>query len=246
MNLRRIKNMFYIRKQNHAAFALRVAEAYTSKASAIRAWPGELLRWILLFPPLWVLTRPKIHGSEQFTGNGPYIFVANHTSHLDTPLLLAALPLRLRLRLRAAAAADYFFTSWWKGALVTMLFNAFSFERRGFVGLHCARQLLKDGYSVLLFPEGTRSKDGQLQPFKCGIGRLALATHVCVVPVWIEGAHAAMPKGAHLAHKHLVEIRFGAPLQFEQGLDQASVVAAIEQQVRALAPIAPQSDNKGG
>jgi 1-acyl-sn-glycerol-3-phosphate acyltransferase len=237
--------MSNMRKQNHAAFALKIAESYTRKTSVIRPWPGELLRWIVLFPPLWALTRPRIYGSEQFTGNGPYIFAANHTSHLDTPLLLAALPLRLRLQLRAAAAADYFFTSWWKGTLVTLLFNAFSFERKGFAGLHCARRLLKDGYSVLLFPEGTRSKDGRLQPFKCGIGRLVLATHVCVVPVWIEGAHTAMPKGARLAHRHQVEIRFGTPLQFAQGLDQASVVAAIEEQVRALAPMAPLADNKG-
>jgi len=234
--------MVNMRKQNHAAFAPRRADSYTSKTSVMRVWPGELLRWIVLFPPLWALTRPRIHGSEQLTGNGPYIFAANHSSHLDTLLLLAALPLRLRLRLRAAAAADYFFTSWWKGALVKMLFNAFLFERRSFVGLSCAQRLLKDGYSVLLFPEGTRSKDGQLQPFKCGIGRLALATQVGVVPVWIEGAHAAMPKGARLAHSHQVEIRFGAPVQFARGLDQASVVTAIEQQVRALAPLA---DNKG-
>jgi 1-acyl-sn-glycerol-3-phosphate acyltransferase len=244
MNLKRIENMFHMRKQNHDAFELRGAETYTGNTSVIRAWPGEVLRWIVLFPPLLALTRPRIYGREKLTGNGPYIFVANHSSHLDTPLLLAALPLRLRLRLRCAAAADYFFTCWWKSTLVTIVCNAFSFERKGFIGLQNARQLLKDGYSVLLFPEGTRSRNGQLQPFKCGIGRLALATHICVVPVWIEGAHAAMPKGAHLAHRHQVEIRFGAPLQFAQGLDQARVVSAIEQQVRALAPVAPLADNK--
>ena len=234
--------MFNKRKQDHAAFAPSITKRYTSKTPAMRAWSGELLRWTMLFPPLWALTRPSIQGCVQFAGNRPYIFVANHTSHLDTPLLLAALPLRLRLRLRAAAAADYFFTSRWKGTLVTLLFNAFPFERRGFGGLSCAQRLLEDGYSVLLFPEGTRSKDGQLHPFKCGIGRLALATQVCVVPVWIEGAHAAMPKGVCLARPHHVEIRFGAPLQFPPGLDQASVVSAIEQQVRALAPLA---GNKG-
>ncbi len=237
--------MFNMRRQNLAVFAFRKAEHHTGQTLFTKAWIGELLRWIVLFPHLSTLTRPRIYGSEQLTGNGPYIFVANHSSHLDTPLLLAALPLRLRLRLRAAAAADYFFTSWWKGTLVKLLCNAFPFERRSFVGLNSAQQLLKDGYSVLLFPEGTRSKDGQLQPFKCGIGRLVLATHVCVVPVWIEGAYSAMPKGARLAHRHQVEIRFGTPLQFAQGLDQAIIVSAIEQQVRALAPVAPLAENKG-
>ncbi|MDQ2903102.1 MAG: 1-acyl-sn-glycerol-3-phosphate acyltransferase [Chloroflexota bacterium] len=234
--------MLNMREQHHADFAPGRAEHYTGKTAVIKAWPGELLRWLVLFPPLRALTHLRIHGSEQLTGNGPYIFATNHSSHLDTPLLLAALPLRLRLRLRTAAAADYFFSTWWKGTLVKLLFNAFSFERRGLGGLHYAQRLLKEGYSVLLFPEGTRSKDGQLQPFKCGIGWLALTTQVCIVPVWIEGARAAMPKGTHLVHRHQVEIRFGAPLQFAQDLDQASVVATIEQQVRALAPLA---DNKG-
>lgn len=233
--------MFIMRKQHYAAFAPSSTGHSTDQTSVMPAWLGELLRWIVLFPPLWALTHPSIQGREQLTDNGPYIFAVNHSSHLDTPLLLAALPLRLRLRLRAAAAADYFFTNWWKGQLVTLLFNAFQFERRGFAGLSRARQLLSEGYSLLLFPEGTRSRDGQLQPFKRGIGRLALATHVRVVPVWIEGAHAAMPKGTCLARPHHVQIRFGAPLQFSQDLDQACVVATIEQQVRALAPLA---DNK--
>ncbi|SRR5579883_885307 len=233
--------MLNMKEQNHAAFAPSRTESDAGHISIRSTWPGELLRWIVLFPPLWALTRPSIHGSRQFTGNGPYIFTANHTSHLDTPLLLAALPLRLRLRLRAAAAADYFFTSWWKVPFVKLLFNAFPFERRGSAGLSRAQQLLKEGYSVLIFPEGTRSKDGKLQPFKDGIGRLVLATHVSVVPVWIEGAYAAMPKGTRLVHPYRVWIRFGTPLRFPQDLDQASVVAMIEQQVRALAPPA---DNK--
>ncbi len=236
--------MLHVRKQHYTAFATEIPESYPGHISVMRAWIGEFLRRVALFPPLWALTHPRIYGSEQLTGNGPYIFAANHSSHLDTLLLLAALPLRLRLRLRVAAAADYFFTNWWKGKLVSTLFNAFSFERKGLGGLHYAQRLLKYGYSILLFPEGTRSKDGRLQPFKCGIGRLALTTHVCVVPVWIEGAHAAMPKGARFVHSHQVEIRFGAPLQFAQDLDQASVVATIEQQIRALATIASLATNK--
>ncbi len=237
--------MSTIEKEDHAAFVVKIAGNCISKALCIRAWGGELLHWIVLFPPLWLLTHLRIHGREQIKGNGPYIFVANHTSHLDAPLLLAALPFRLRLRLHTAAATDYFFRSWWKGMLVKMLCNAFSFERRGSTGLYRAQQLLKNGHSILLFPEGTRSKDGQIHPFKCGIGKLILSTHVCVIPVWIEGAHLALLKGAHLTRYHQVEIKFGAPLQFVQGLEQASVVNAIEQQVRALAPLASLTDNKG-
>jgi 1-acyl-sn-glycerol-3-phosphate acyltransferase len=237
--------MLFTEKQNYAVFASGIVDHCIRKISVIRSWPGELLRWIVLFPPLWVLTRPRIYGGEQLAANGPYIFAANHTSHLDAPLILAALPLRVRLHLRTAAAADYFFTSWWKSTLAKTLFNAFSFERRSFAGLSRAQRLLKDGYNILLFPEGTRSKDGQLQPFKCGVGKLALATQASVVPVWIEGAYAAMPKGARLARRHRVEIRFGTPLQFAQDLDRMSVVAAIEQQIRALAPVASLVENKG-
>ena len=200
---------------------------------------GELLRSILLFPILWIFTRPRIRGIEHLAGQGPYIFAANHASHLDAPLLLAALPLRLRLRV--AAAADYFFTRRWKGMLVRILFNAFPFERKGIgsaASLIYAQQLLNNGYSILLFPEGTRTRDGHLQPFKRGIGRLALATSTAVIPIRIDGTYDALPKGSWLPCICRVTITFGAPLTFSPDSDLLSTVAVIEQQVRSLAPSA--------
>jgi len=203
----------------------------------ITTWLGEALRQILLFPALHLFVNLKVDGTDNLTCGGPYIFAANHASHLDTPSLLKALPLRLRLQVQVAAAADYFFTKRWKGVLTGILLNAFPFERRGpdrAAGLAQAEKVLSKGYSLLIFPEGTRSRDGQLQPFKWGVGKLAQTGSVRVIPTWIEGTFAALPKGSHWPRRHDVVIRFGSPLSFTPNSDPLHIVATIEQQVRAL------------
>jgi 1-acyl-sn-glycerol-3-phosphate acyltransferase len=199
----------------------------------------EALRCMTLFPLLRLLTAPAVAGIENIQGQGPYIFVANHSSHLDAPLILAVLPLHQRLQLRIAAAADYFFTKPWLAVFVTVLLNAFPIARKGAAcvnSLVAPAELLRQGYSILLFPEGTRSRDGRLRPFKSGVARLALAEKVCVVPIWIEGAYAAFPKGAKLPRPHKVVIRFGTPMYCTEGDTLPGVIAEIEHQVRALAP----------
>jgi 1-acyl-sn-glycerol-3-phosphate acyltransferase len=226
----------YMKKHYSLIFPAKSPGRPARRFSTIKNLIGEGLRRVGLFPPLWLLTRPVVYGHEQLTHNGPYIFVANHNSHMDAPLLLFALPPHLRLRLRVAAAADYFFSRRWKGTVVQILLNAFAFERKGLNGIWQAQQLLSEGQSILLFPEGTRSKDGRLQPFKNGIGKLILATQVPIVPVWIEGTHEAMPKGTFLAHPHRVTVRFGTPFQCAPDLEQAEIVATVEQAVRAMAP----------
>jgi 1-acyl-sn-glycerol-3-phosphate acyltransferase len=202
------------------------------------SWPGEALRRLLLFPALRLFAPIKVAGLENLQGNGPYIFAANHASHLDAPLLLAALPPRQRLRIRVAAAADYFFMRRWKAVLVTTVLNAFAFERRGpgcLDSLALCERLVRADHSLLIFPEGTRTRDGQLQPFKWGVGKLALATAAPVVPVWIEGTYTVLPKGAHWPRRRPVTVRFGAPMRFADHCAPDEVAAEIEQQVRALA-----------
>ncbi len=232
-----------MQKVSHVSSFHTTSERRWRRAGFLRLWLGELLRRLALFPLLRAFTGFRVEGREQLQGEGPYIFVANHSSHLDAPLLLAALPLQLRLRLRVAAAADYFFTLRWKGFLVTTLLNAFPFERRGpgcTESLQYAEQLLGSGCSVLLFPEGTRSLDGRLQPFKRGAGKLALATGACVVPAWIDGAYAALPKGARFPRRQHVTISFGASLRFAPQSQLPDIVAEIERGVRALAPAQAQ------
>ncbi len=198
---------------------------------------SEGLRRITLFPLLRMFVRIHSCGVENMTGTGPYIFAANHASHLDTPALLAALPLSLRLRVRVAAAADYFFTQRWKGALISLLLNAFSFERKGpgtSASLAQAQQLLRTGHSLLIFPEGTRTLDGRVQHFKCGVGKLAQEGTARVIPVWIEGTYAALPKGARWPRCQRVVIHFGAPLSFTRDTAPPMIAAAIEQAVKTL------------
>ena len=131
------------------------------------------------------------------------------------PSILRALPRRLRARVAVAAAADYFFRTRLLAVATPLLLNAFPFSREGSVRSsleHCG-DLADQGWSVLVYPEGTRSPDGRLQPFRTGIGLLATDLRVPVVPVGVEGTHAALPKGRRRPRRGPVTVRFGVPLQ---------------------------------
>jgi len=222
---------------NFSEWPKKVAEV--SNSGQKWAWLGESLRQKLIFPLLSLFTPLEVKGLEHLQDKGPFIFAVNHSSHLDTPLLLAALPSALRMQTRVAAAADYFFSSSWKGTLVSNLLNAFPFVRQGanrVDSLVLAQQLLNAGQNLVLFPEGTRTTDGKLQTFKWGVGWLATHSEAAVVPVWIEGTRAAMPKGARWPRRHSVLVSFGAPRRFLLASDSKQVAAEIERQVQNLSP----------
>ncbi|HVM14783.1 MAG TPA: lysophospholipid acyltransferase family protein [Egibacteraceae bacterium] len=172
-------------------------------------------RWVLR-PLVWRETRPRVEGLDRLDGlRGPVVFVANHSSHLDAPLLLGSLPLRWRERTAVGAAADYFFDARWRAAATAIAFNAFPVDRRG--GKKAAstvRQLLDDGWNLLLFPEGTRSPDGWMGTFRHGAARLCVERGVPIVPVALRGTHAAMPRGRSWAipGRPPVAVRFGCPV----------------------------------
>lgn len=214
------------------------ASTHPGTAETITVWLSEALRWLLLFPALRLFIRITTIGTDALIKGQPYVFAANHSSHLDAPTLLAALPLHLRLQVRVAAAADYFFTSYWKGMLVSLFLNAFAFERKG-TGRHAslahAQQLLVRGQSLLIFPEGTRTEDGQIRHFKQGVGILALKASAPVVPTWIGGTFAALPKGSYFPRCQQVVVKFGTPMRFAPDCDPAFIATEVERQVRALA-----------
>ena len=123
--------------------------------------------------------------------------VSNHSSHLDAPLLIGALPRQLARYVAAGAAADYFFDVWWRKGLTALFFNAFPVDRTGLRGKRgMATSLLDDGVPLLLFPEGTRSRTGEMGNFKPGAAALCISRDVPCLPVALVGASDAMPRGA--------------------------------------------------
>lgn len=171
------------------------------------------------------LVRFEVRGSVQGLNlldavEPPVMFVANHSSHLDAPLILTSLPRAWRDRTAVGAAADYFFDSWWRGMATALVFNAFPVERRGAQrSARDARRLLHTGWNLLVFPQGTRSRDGWITDFYPGAASLALAAKVPVIPVAISGSYQAMPRGRAwpAPGRPPVRIRFGRPVRGEPG-----------------------------
>jgi long-chain acyl-CoA synthetase len=203
--------------------------------------PARAVRPLLqraLFRALTRIAPARVLGTEIFRSvTGPVLIVANHSSHLDAPTVLKALPVRYRRRVALAAAADYFFARRWLGIAVGLLLNAFPFSRTTAVRPtleHCA-SLLDNGWSIILFPEGTRSPSGEMAPFKSGVGLLAVELGVPVIPMGLKGLHDVLPKGRTVPQKHEVIVRFGEPLRFEPGTAYEAAAEAVEHAVRGLA-----------
>jgi long-chain acyl-CoA synthetase len=198
----------------------------------------EVAQQVVVFPLLrWVCRPRRLEGAEWLEGlSGPVLLVANHTSHLDSVSVLAALPRRLRRRTRVAAAADYFFTRAWLGTFASLVLGAFPFHREGAVSASLATcgDLVDQGCSNLIFPEGTRSRDGGLAPFKPGIGLLARELGVPVVPVHLAGLHAVLPKGRRWPRPGPVRVSIGQPLRVAAELSNAEAAAQLEAAVRRL------------
>ena len=194
------------------------AWARTPAGRAARA----ALQAYALKPLIELETKPRVEGLDVLQGlRPPVIFVANHSSHLDAPLVLTSLPPAWRERTATGAAADYFFDVWWRAAATALVFNAFPVERSGGKGraTQLARKMLNDGWNLLVFPEGTRSKDGWVREFRLGAARLAVEHSVPVVPVALRGTYQAMPRGASWPAKGRkpVTVRFGRPLEPSAG-----------------------------
>jgi 1-acyl-sn-glycerol-3-phosphate acyltransferase len=193
------------------------AWARTTAAGVVRS---ALQRGVLK-PVTWSQTRPAVHGKEYLESvRGPAIFVANHSSHLDTPLILGALPPRITEKLAVGAAADYFFDSRAVAVATTLLFNAFPVERRASrKGRGLASELVDDGWSLLLYPEGSRTADGWLTTFKLGAAQLCAMKRIPAVPIALRGTFAAMPRGRSWPRpgRPRVTVRIGRPLHIAEG-----------------------------
>jgi 1-acyl-sn-glycerol-3-phosphate acyltransferase len=192
----------------------------------------------LLKPLVWRLATVTVLGRERLRGlNAPFVVVSNHTSHLDAPLILGALPRRLSRYIAAGAAADYFFDVWWRKGLTALFFNAFPVDRTGLRGRKgLATSLLDDGVPLLLFPEGTRSRTGEMGAFKPGAAALCISRDVPCLPIAIVGAAEAMPYGTNWPERGRppIHVVFGDPMRAEDGEIASEFSERIAKEVRSL------------
>jgi 1-acyl-sn-glycerol-3-phosphate acyltransferase len=167
----------------------------------------------------------------------PLIFAPNHHSHVDTALMFRAVPFTWRKRLVVAAAADYFFDKRWKATLSALSLNAIPIDREatGRRSADLIRDLIEDGWSLVIYPEGGRSPDGWGQDFKAGAAYLSSRTGAPVVPVFLDGTGSIFGKGMKRPKPGRSRVVFGTPLHPIDGESTRRFNARIHTAVTTLA-----------
>lgn len=183
----------------------------------------------------------KINGAEHLEGiNGPCVFIANHTSHLDTLLVHGVMPRAVRRQLYFGAAQDRWFVKGkkklelkpWYQSLV--LGNFPILRGGGARALSYAHWLLDNDQHVFLFPEGTRAMGDDLGEFKKGAALLALENNVPVVPLYLSGLQAIRPKGSREVRRGNAGVDVLEPIRFSPGSDAAAATELLQQRMNAV------------
>src|SRR5918993_2170233 len=220
-----------------------------------RAMPFRVLRSIALPGFLLPLTRIfawiKVEGQQNLPNvTDPVIFAANHQSHMDVPVILAALPGKWRRRVATAMAKEFFKAHFFPEGhsrgkravraleyyLSAACFNTFPLPQREAGArqtLRYAGDLINSGLSVLIFPEGKRTDHGEIARFRPGVGMMAARLGVRVIPVRLEGIDRVLHQTWKMAKPGPVKVIFGEPMQLS-GDDYVDLTAQVESAVRKL------------
>lgn len=214
-------------------------------------WVRTVLYHLLALPVTRLMCWVRVHGRERLRDlPGPALFVANHVTMVDHALILSALPLRFRHRLAIAMDGELLRgwrhpppgTGWLKSLgtralylFVVGLFAVFSLPKRsGFRrSFAFAGESVDRGASVLVFPEGVRTTDGNMKPFMSGIGLLASQLRLPVVPLRIDGLFALKRDKRHVARPGSVSITIGEPVRYDAGREPGDITRDLERRVQA-------------
>jgi long-chain acyl-CoA synthetase len=212
-----------------------------------------LVYYSLVWPATYLLAAPRIRGRENLHGvRGPVLVISNHVTYVDIGWILAALPAAFRHRLATAMRAERFVTMLkppkemnfferiserWSYFLVFSLFNVFPIPREsGFrQSFSFAGDLVDRNWNILIFPEGITTPNGELQPFRQGIGILAKQLNVPVVPIRLDGVYD-MKRANRILHKPgRVRVTIGPPVQFSPTMEPKEIAIALEDHIARLA-----------
>lgn len=197
----------------------------------------EVVQRAGLAPLLRLEVRLQVSGTDHLDAvEPPVIFIANHSSHLDTAVILDSLPVAWRRRTTIAAAADYFFDVWWRAVGSALVFNTFPLERKTGMSAQTIERLVDEDWNILFFPEGTRSPDGWARTFRPGAAYLAAGKKIPVVPIGVVGSFAAMPRGAGWVGKGrpIVRVRFGPAIHPGAGEEPRDLAKRLQESVARL------------
>jgi long-chain acyl-CoA synthetase len=226
---------------------------------AFPSWNRSPLAWFIrrISLPTWILPlglpfmKMKVEGLEHLRDiSGPVIFAANHQSHMDGPAIMMALPPRWRYRLAPAMAKEFFkahfnpdkytrkewFTNSLNYYLSCQFFNAFPLPQREIGTRQTLRyigEITADGYSILIFPEGKRTLDGQMNRFMPGVGMIASKLDVPVVPVRLDGLDKVLHTKMKFPKRGPVRVAFGTPMRLK-GDDYGALAKEVEEAVARL------------
>ena len=210
-----------------------------------RSPPARAVREAVLMgvlgPLMDLYTTRTVRGREHFEGlDAPVLFVANHSSHMDTPVILRALPRRFRRHTAVAAAADYFYAKRRLGWTVSLFFGTLPMARdgRGLDEDSTAHidKLFKAGWSLVMFAEGTRSRDGSVGKLRSGAAVLAAQYGLPLMPIHVTGTHEVMPVGRYwmrvpperpIPRRRPIDIRFGAAIHPESPEQRRDVMERV-------------------
>jgi long-chain acyl-CoA synthetase len=216
--------------------------------SALRIVVYYLLSW----PATMLMARPKIRGRENLKHlNGPLLFVANHVTQVDIGFILAALPMRFRHHLAVAMLGELLqemrcpprtmgflkrCREKMSYALVVSLFNVFPLpQKTGFrQSFAFAGESVDRGCSILVFPEGKRTQDGTLSPFRAGIGLLTANLNIPVVPIRIDGLFELKKAGKRVARPGAVSVTIGKSVRFAPGTEPLKITQDLEADIKSL------------
>jgi long-chain acyl-CoA synthetase len=205
--------------------------------------------WILPLARMFAWIR--VEGREHLRAiDGPVVFAANHQSHFDVPIILAALPGHLRKTVAPAMSKEFFKAHFfpqgepWKRVMTRRLnyylsaffFNAFPLPQREAGARQTLRyigEVTSDGFSILIFPEGVRSETGEMVPFRGGVGMIASRLDIPVVPVRLDDVYKILHVKAKMARPGRVRVAFGPPMRLK-GEDYGALARQVEDVVRRL------------
>jgi 1-acyl-sn-glycerol-3-phosphate acyltransferase len=242
----RVKAWKYEPAHDHGA---KPAERLRSlkRESGLVGWVLHHLWWSTVRTYFRWGQRLEVVGREHLPKHPPFVLIANHSSHLDALVLASTLSPRIRGKVFPIAAGDTFFETPVMAAFAAGAMNALPMWRKN-AGRHALEnlreRLVGEPCAYILFPEGTRTRTGEMGRFRPGIGMMVAGTDVPVIPAYLQGTFDALPPGKRWPRRRRLRMVIGEPMRFEDAANSKEgwqhVGASLEQAVRKLAGLPPR------